>query len=461
MSVVLPAPFGPTSPTRSPWNNSKETPSNNGPRSNARERFSQLSNSISWSYRSTYPRSLRLCMNSRARAEAQRRRLPVIVACASTGGHAFLGNVEEAADGRGIGDFLEGAFKERAGFLAAADEPELITVDELQNRVVRMALNRLPQAVEIVGMIDAARAVQFARVEDCRRPVWLSFQAGNDFCGRLAILAQREQRLRQQELGLGIFRISRFCLPEMMGRLARLSGRKVILAELDLPLGFGGLFGGGRRGEQRRAIAFWRRFGDFGGRRQCGFCRRQVFRRALLRFDDDHILAFVKRWNLRKCGRLGRKTRSNRDGRLNDDRHPRPAVGIVKGGVAACVAGKGHISAGVIATPVTVAWKWRESKGHKLSGSSRRKTDDRNQCENDESGSHGASFRRGDRPNYPLRIANKQENPCVTRFTLHDSPEFTVCVPKQASHGSRSIRAQVNPQLGKIDAEETTRRGNC
>ena len=45
-SVVLPAPLGPTRPTRSPACNSKPTFSNSGPSSKLRERWEQLRSSI-------------------------------------------------------------------------------------------------------------------------------------------------------------------------------------------------------------------------------------------------------------------------------------------------------------------------------------------------------------------------------------------------------------------------------
>src|SRR5258708_39255589 len=109
ISVVLPAPLGPTSPTRSPWNSSNEMSSNNGPRSKPRDRLVQLNNSMRDSF-----------------------------------WHRVSIFRQEALNRLGVGNVGQRPAEERLGIVVAAVEPELVAVQEQQRRLLRVRLGRPP-----------------------------------------------------------------------------------------------------------------------------------------------------------------------------------------------------------------------------------------------------------------------------------------------------------------------------
>src|SRR5262249_55408715 len=189
MSVVLPAPFGPTKPTRSPWYSSNDRSSNSGPRSYARMSPVQLSNSI----------------HDPPGGNAQRR-MPNDRGGGSLGiGHWSFLRTSAAFDLEPGGGGL--ALGEVAGFqdqfprlVLLAVEPELVAEQEVELRVVGVRGDRLAEGLQVVVERLGLLPVQVAGVEPGLGPVGPDVHPGGDRTDRFAVLAECELGLGDEEI---------------------------------------------------------------------------------------------------------------------------------------------------------------------------------------------------------------------------------------------------------------------
>src|SRR4051812_31734475 len=162
MSVVLPAPFGATSPTRSPWNNSNPRSSKSGPASNPRDSPEQLSSNMLPEYGPPAGRGRRTAGQSAG---------------------------QEAVDHLGPGDAIAQRAEHGTGVVALAVEPADIGPQERQGGVGRVGGRGFVELPAVVGEAVRVRAVQVAEGGAGLRPVRLPGHAAVDGGDRLGVLA--------------------------------------------------------------------------------------------------------------------------------------------------------------------------------------------------------------------------------------------------------------------------------
>src|SRR5262249_17503949 len=142
MSVVLPTPFGPTNPTRSPARSSKPTLRNSGPSSKPRDSSVQLSNSMDYAIRIRWrtwgrgaPPAAKRFVGTRGIATPPAAR-PLLHPVTLSRNDTRSRVAQEPPHVLRVSGARQGFAEQRAGFVLATIKPQLVGSQEEQHRVV-------------------------------------------------------------------------------------------------------------------------------------------------------------------------------------------------------------------------------------------------------------------------------------------------------------------------------------